>query len=93
MTTSTEKMYAQVLGKLYTIPVDNWRVGFKPEPPPRTLVMPYRMTKHGGWWYFQCDILTNRDLYRGAATSISCKEFLRKAQLYHMSAAPSSEIS
>lgn len=98
MTTPTEKMYAQCLGKLYTIPLDRWRasrwaVDNPNIPAPRPLVMPYRMAKHGGWWHFECDVLTNKEMYNNWHKSIGCKEFLRKAELYQIPAASSSEIA
>ena len=72
--TPTERKYRTVLGKLYNIPRVRW--GNEDQ----ALVMPYDMVKHGGWWYFICYTLTQRDkVYNPDGAQWSCSEFMRKA--------------
>lgn len=86
--TPTEKLYAQCIGKLYLLPLDEWKVRqytrLNKTVPQATLLMPYRMAKHGGWWFFTCQLLSNRNIFHSPdEEKFGCKEFLKKGLLYH----------
>ena len=73
----TEKTYSAALGKLYNLSGFDWRdrAGI-------SLIMPYRMEKRSGWWFFVCQLITNRHLsYSADSHAIACKHFLRNAKL------------
>ena len=76
--TITLRKYEQAIGKLYTIP----RIHPLSPPEDAALVMPYKIAKFGGWYFFICNVLTNREkVYDPDATRWSCADFLRKATI------------
>lgn len=87
--TPTAKEYSNCLGKLYVMPLAGYELRLwhaknrDVKEVPLTLIMPYALNKVGGWWHFECEILTNKDYYASWARTRNCKDFLKKATLYH----------
>ena len=73
----TEKTYGAALGKLYNFMGLDWR-----DRNAVTLLMPYGLEKRQGWWFFTCQLITNRNQsYSPDSHGIACKHFLRNAKL------------
>ena len=80
--TPTHKKYMSMVGRLYEYPLTEYQKLTSPNAKP-TLVMPYAVLSRGGWYYLQCEVYTNVELYylRKPVRDFPAKDFAEKAVL------------
>lgn len=81
--TPTHKKYLSMVGKLYHYPLTPYQKSYAPLAGP-TLAMPTAVLSRGGWYYFVCDVYTNKEIYylQKPVRDFPAKDFLEKAVLY-----------
>jgi hypothetical protein len=76
---NTEALYREQLGKLFYIGTAATNKTTNKTEWLDIVVMPYQLTKRGGWWFYSLDYLTgpNHEVWNRPFAS---KEFLRRAR-------------
>ena len=80
--TPAEKKYMKMLGDMVEYDYQSWdgatqKFAYKP-----VIIVPTRMEKISGWWFFYCQLIGEYDtiMHRNGSVRIACNELVKNAR-------------